>query len=314
MRDATLTFNASRVDLANRAVSGEPVALLEELHGGRDVRVVGVVVERRRRGELTGGREPLADQNHARVARARLQRGTRRHDRPAARFRHLPQAPELLLQPGVDEVIGFERVDGPGGRRRRFQLGECRFECRSPDARVDVPPRIEGDRLDLAVAHVIDERGHGIREKDLKVGLGLGRRGFRPGGQEALDGRKVVVGGRQPVLIEPADGGENRLRILRSRPRGLEGATLEERRNRSGLEQPAPADHACCGRVAYRFDAGAQWLPAIRSAATPGRRPSGRSQTAAPARAPLSSSRIGLACLYGPRPTRSLRPDIRHWL
>ena len=155
-------------------------------------------------------------------------------------------------------MIGLERVDGPGGRRRRFQLGECRFECRSPDSRVYVPPRIKGDRLDLAVAHVIDERGHSIREKDLKVGLGFGRRALRPGGHEALDGRKVVVAGRQPVLVEPADGGENRLRILRFRPRGLEGATFEERRNRSGLEQPAPADHACCGRLAYCFDASAQ--------------------------------------------------------
>ena len=172
------------------------------------------------------------------------------------------------------------------GAAAACQLGECRFKCRSPGSRVYVPPRIEGDRLDLAVAHVIDERRHGIREKDLKVGVGLDRRGLRLVGEQALDGRKVVVGGRQPVLIDPADGGENRLRSLRSRPRGLEGAPLEERRNRSGLEQPAPAGHACCGRHRVLLRCGRAVLPAIRSAATTGRRPAGRAPTAAPARAP----------------------------
>ena len=242
---------------------------LESLDRGLQIVAVDGVAVRGRRRQLARDEEPLPDEGDARVGCSGLDRWTGRDGRPSSRFDHRPHPRQRLFQADVDEVCRLLRLDAGVESRCARQLVERDVERRRSGAWVDVPALVERRGPHAPVAHVVDEGGRGVGDEHLEIGRDVARRRLVIRVERSRDGRQMVIGWRQAILVDAADGDDHLLGTGRQPPRGRERARLEEARDGLRLQQ-ARATHTHRRLQAGLFDPqpdgvlDAQRLPSVR--------------------------------------------------
>jgi hypothetical protein len=271
---------------ADGAVGGEQVAMLEVPHGGLQRRVEqqrfgaaggrGLARGGLRRGgrgragigrqrggrEVAGEREPLAQQRHALVAHAGLQRRAGRQLRPAAERRDAAIRGERGAPGPVHPVVRPHLLDArahpvPGDR----VVHELHCRGFADVAHLEIPARIERHRVDLAEIQVVEDQRIGIARQQVERGaLERGQRAA-PSDQPPQR-REVVVIRAQAVVLDVLQQVEQRLQAARvpKRPEAIHLVQLWQRaggaQRLSGRLDPAAAGTQRVDALADRLDHG----------------------------------------------------------
>ncbi len=215
------------------AVGRQVLFALELFQGGLQRRVVQVVHARTHR--IANQLQPLAQCRHARIVRARLQRGAVRDRGPAALRRHLAQLRQRSAQLAVQRMLRPRPREQLANRTLRQRIAH-RLEapCLVELARIEVPVGVQRGRIDLAAIQMQQRAKAGIGGQQVEL-RALLRRGARVDehGAPALQLVQRIVLRVEAVRGHIAQRGQQLVEVVRARPRRRETVLLVEHRHRA---------------------------------------------------------------------------------